>query len=64
MFIADIRFIGCPTSNVDLITASTLRNDVVQIYSNSWGFIEAGDLVATPGDFWTMALREATDVRI
>ena len=54
-----IRFIGCPTSNVDLITASTFRNDIVQIYSNSWGFV---DVVATPGDFWTMALREATNV--
>ena len=57
-----IRFIGCPTSNVDLITASTFRNDIVQIYSNSWGFVGDGDVVATPGSFWTMALREATNV--
>ena len=59
----DIRFIGCGASIVDLIIASTLRNDIVQIYSNSWGFIGQGDTVSTPGDFWTVALSEAVNVR-
>ena len=47
---------------MDIITASTFRNDIVQIYSNSWGFVGEGDTVTTPGDFWTSALREATNV--
>ena len=63
VLIADIRFIGCGVSTVDIITAATLRNDVVQIYSNSWGFVGEGNTVITYGSFWTMALMEATNVR-
>ena len=59
--LADIRFLGCPTSTVDDITAVTYRNDIVQVYSNSWGFVPS---VATIGPLWNMALRNAMTVCI
>ena len=61
---ADIRFVGCFASTSDYITAQTFRNDVVQIYSNSWAFFGEGDTVSSPGAFWNMALQEAMTVHV
>ena len=38
----------------------TYRNDVVDIYSNSWGLPDSGDVVGGPGRLTKMALQDGT----
>ena len=63
----DLRFLGSncvPVTINTFITAETYRNDIVQIYSNSWGFVGEGDTVVSLGSVWSMALQDAMTVCI
>lgn len=64
---ADLRFLGSncvPVTINTFITAETYRNDVVQIYSNSWGFVGEEQSVIDLGSVWRMALQDAMTVCI
>ena len=54
-------------ANSDMNEASSLtfENDIVDIYSNSWGPFDSGDIVGGPGELTRLALQSGTDnVRI
>ena len=44
-----IRLISCPISDIDIANALTYKNDIVDIYSNSWGPKDDGGTVNGPG---------------
>ena len=61
-----IRLLG-GSGQTDIMEASALghRNDVIEIYSNSWGPPDIGFIVEKPGILMEMALKEGvTNVRL
>lgn len=63
-YFADIRFLGCDITLPNIIFAQTHKNEVVQIYSNSWGFGGQGNIVVSLGSMWNMALQQSMTVCI
>ena len=59
--LADIRLIACPVSDFDIAGALTHRNDIVDIYSNSWGPAGDGNTVGGPGPVLQMVLQTAVE---
>ena len=56
-----IRLIACPVSDFDIADALTHRNDIVDIYSNSWGPSGNGNTVGGPGPVLQMVLQTAVE---
>lgn len=56
---AGIRLTACSVSDINIANALTHRNDIVQIYSNSWGPIDDGRTVDGPGLMLQVVLQNA-----
>ena len=56
-----IRLIACPISDIDIANALTYRNDIVHIYSNSWGPKDDGGTIAGPRQTLQMVLQNAME---
>lgn len=48
-------------SDINIANALTYRNDIVQIYSNSWGTRDDGSSVDGPGPMLQMVLQNAVE---
>ena len=58
---AGIRLTSCYVSDVDIANALTYKNDMVQIYSNSWGPGDNGILVSGPSPMLQGVLQSAVE---
>lgn len=58
---AGVRLTACFVSDIDIAIALTYRNDIVEIYSNSWGPIDDGSTVGGPGLMLQMVLQNAVE---
>ena len=56
-FVTGIALLGANTDMNELMSL-TYENDITDIYSNSWGPSDDGDIVAGPGQLAKMALQD------
>ena len=64
IFFTGVALLGA-TSDINEASSLTFENDIVDIYSNSWGPFDDGARVEGPGELTRLALQPGTDnVRI
>ena len=56
MTFTGIELLGPGNTDINQAISLTLRNDIVDIYSNSWGPSDYGDVVSGPGTVASLAL--------
>jgi len=60
IYCTGIRLLGGRFTDIQEARALSHLNDIVDVYSNSWGPPDHGDTVAGPGPLTQMALERAT----